>query len=175
MCFEVRAFPKEHYKNLSQNLLLEAVEKNPKNMAYEVQWMSLLGQLLSDQCSGDWVFKIPVFFVMGIATTLDAPKKLLSFLCLGMFCSLVYLFASKSGSARRFIAQVMNTIRYLPTEILLHVLELGDYMHAIQTKRFLQALAVLNMAFRIISPFTDLFSAKEKKKNRYALCVNKIQ
>jgi hypothetical protein len=32
MCFEVRAFPKEHYKNLSQNLLLEAVEKNPKNM-----------------------------------------------------------------------------------------------------------------------------------------------
>ncbi|CAD6266880.1 unnamed protein product [Miscanthus lutarioriparius] len=42
-----------------------------------------------EQCSGDvlgelvmmlseWVFKIPVFFVMGIATTLDAPKKLLS-------------------------------------------------------------------------------------------------
>ncbi|WVZ91295.1 hypothetical protein U9M48_037485 [Paspalum notatum var. saurae] len=42
-----------------------------------------------EQCSGDvlgelvmmlseWVIKIPVFFVMGIATTLDAPKKLLS-------------------------------------------------------------------------------------------------
>jgi origin recognition complex subunit 3 len=42
-----------------------------------------------EQCSGDvlgelvimlseWVFKIPVFFVLGIATTLDAPKKLLS-------------------------------------------------------------------------------------------------
>jgi hypothetical protein len=30
LTFEVRAFPKEHYKNLSQNLLLEAVEKNPK-------------------------------------------------------------------------------------------------------------------------------------------------
>ncbi|CAL4933302.1 unnamed protein product [Urochloa decumbens] len=42
-----------------------------------------------EQCSGDvlgelvmmlseWVIKIPIFFVMGIATTLDAPKKLLS-------------------------------------------------------------------------------------------------
>ncbi|KAL6642948.1 hypothetical protein ACP70R_021129 [Stipagrostis hirtigluma subsp. patula] len=42
-----------------------------------------------EQCSGDvlgelvmmlseWVIKIPVFFVMGIATTLDAPRKLLS-------------------------------------------------------------------------------------------------
>ncbi|KAM0839712.1 hypothetical protein ACQ4PT_060135 [Festuca glaucescens] len=42
-----------------------------------------------EQCSGDvlgelvmtlseWVIKIPIFFVMGIATTLDAPRKLLS-------------------------------------------------------------------------------------------------
>ncbi|KAG2538227.1 origin of replication complex subunit 3-like [Panicum virgatum] len=42
-----------------------------------------------EQCSSDvlgelvmmlseWVIKIPIFFVMGIATTLDAPKKLLS-------------------------------------------------------------------------------------------------
>ncbi|CAN6329901.1 unnamed protein product [Urochloa humidicola] len=42
-----------------------------------------------EQCSGDvlgelvmmlseWVIKIPIFFVMGIATTLDAPKKILS-------------------------------------------------------------------------------------------------
>ncbi|CAM0148841.1 unnamed protein product [Urochloa decumbens] len=42
-----------------------------------------------EQCSGDvlgelvmmlseWVIKIPILFVMGIATTLDAPKKLLS-------------------------------------------------------------------------------------------------
>jgi len=42
-----------------------------------------------EQCSGDvlgelvmmlseWVIKISIFFVMGIATTLDAPKKLLS-------------------------------------------------------------------------------------------------
>lgn len=42
-----------------------------------------------EQCSGDvlgelvmmlseWIIKIPIFFVMGIATTLDAPRKLLS-------------------------------------------------------------------------------------------------
>ncbi|XP_006661755.1 origin of replication complex subunit 3 [Oryza brachyantha] len=42
-----------------------------------------------EQCSGDvlgelvmmlseWVIKIPIFFVMGIATTIDAPRKLLS-------------------------------------------------------------------------------------------------
>ncbi|KAF8723282.1 hypothetical protein HU200_021800 [Digitaria exilis] len=42
-----------------------------------------------EQCSGDmlgelvmmlseWVIKVPIFFIMGIATTLDAPKKLLS-------------------------------------------------------------------------------------------------
>ncbi|TVU41444.1 hypothetical protein EJB05_14961, partial [Eragrostis curvula] len=42
-----------------------------------------------EQCSGDvlgelvmtlseWIVKIPIFFVMGIATTLDAPRKLLS-------------------------------------------------------------------------------------------------
>ena len=29
-------------------------------------------------CCSEWVIKIPIFFVMGIATTLDAPKKLLS-------------------------------------------------------------------------------------------------
>lgn len=40
-----------------------------------------------------------------------------------LFASKVTLLGVKSGSAKRFIAQVMNTIRYLPTEILLHVLE----------------------------------------------------
>ena len=29
-------------------------------------------------CCSEWVIKIPIFFVMGTATTLDAPKKLLS-------------------------------------------------------------------------------------------------
>ncbi|CAN6335070.1 unnamed protein product [Urochloa humidicola] len=53
---------------------------------YDQPIIVIIGDL--EQCSGDvlgelvmmlseWVIKIPIFFVMGIATTLDAPKKLL--------------------------------------------------------------------------------------------------